>query len=141
MPDVTDLTDHKPYIAAVAAALRSAGISVADFFADTNDAREGAVTLDRPDDPKAITWSEDRGWISGDCNEDGSMSNLRQADALDIVASPAEVVFWVQNGARGSRDIVLYRDVYGEDGEDGEDEELAEIERALAAYLPEARRG
>src|SRR5205807_8795714 len=93
---------HESYIGAVVDALRAAGIAVADWLADPNDPRDGAIQLGEPGDDddfaeeKWIGWDEQSGWMYG-VDKDGrsGLSGIRWAQ-LDVLPEPEAVVAWVR---------------------------------------------
>lgn len=68
------MNDAEPYIAAVAAACRAAGLIVADYGSDDIDPRDGVVDIvlrpgADPDEDyryiRTLGWDEQRGWLIG----------------------------------------------------------------------------
>jgi len=105
---------HEPYIAAVAAALDAAGFPTADFYADPNDPRDGAIKLDlgrqgtiggQPiwrHDEVWIGWQEERGWwlLTEDRRPNGQdPSRFVYGLGVATVAAPRSVVLGVAERA------------------------------------------
>lgn len=121
-PTMTDLypdgrgyhTAHQPYMAAVAAALDTAGLTTTGHYACSNDPRDGAINLDTvaivgavkrvwPHTEVAVCWQEERGWWLLTVDEfdeprwsgkGGWLADVRRVHELDVatIASPVSVV-------------------------------------------------
>ncbi|ARF56631.1 DUF6292 family protein [Streptomyces gilvosporeus] len=78
MPDNTAYVPHAPYIKAVADALDTDGLTVADWNADDNDPRDAYIEFERSvtsaaygaDTEVSLLWMEERGWMVGWGNAD-----------------------------------------------------------------------
>lgn len=103
---------HGPYIAAVAAALESAGFPINWHNADPNDPRDGAIDLDlerqgtidgQPiwsHDEVTVGWTEDRGWFLVTVDDPHGRDNRFVYDlGVPVVASPRSVVLAVAEKA------------------------------------------
>lgn len=103
---------HEAYIKAIADALESTAFAVADWYADPNDPRDGAIQLDLqwatrsdgepiwPHDEVWVGWSEDRGWHVLTI-DDPHGKDRRFVYELDVarVASPTSVALAVAEKA------------------------------------------
>lgn len=139
---------HGPYIQAVAQALDDAGLAVADWHADPNDPRDGAIQLDMnkqgtidghplwPYDEVWVGWQEERGWHLLAINHKDGAEDSRYAHNLHLglVPNPASVVNVVGDKAglalRIPDDGYPYGDFPGHTFED----DNPEFEMALRVY-------
>lgn len=103
---------HEGYIGAVADALTAGGFPAADWHADPNDPRDGAIELDLdrqgtidgkpiwPHDEVWVAWTEDRGWFVLTINDPhGRDSRFVYDLGVERVASPSTVVLAVAEQA------------------------------------------
>jgi hypothetical protein len=103
-------TDHAPYVRAVVGAIERAGLDVDEWYADPNDPRDAAITLDRSatraaygERPVVLGWTEERGWYWGvERLGDGELHQLFDSPMPDVVADPARVAEWAQTVADGT---------------------------------------
>jgi hypothetical protein len=132
MPEIDYHQAHEPYLKAVVIDLDAAGLTVADWFADANDPRDGCITLaerDEDGDEHCIAWHEEKGWFYGTSPEDGN-GEIQGIWWIcdDVLPDPAEVVTAVRQGIAGDFSKATlshgyYRDIDDED-DDGFEERL-----------------
>jgi hypothetical protein len=132
MPEIDYHKAHEPYFKAVVIALDGAGLTVADWFADANDPRDGCITLaerDKDGDERCISWDEEKGWFYGTSPE-GGRGEIQGIWWIcdDVLPDPADVVEAVRQCVAGdyskaSLDHGYYRDIDDED-DDGFEEQL-----------------
>jgi hypothetical protein len=141
--------DAEPYIAAVAEACTRAGLTVADYWSDDIDPRDGAIHLvtdadaDAEEDwekSRTLGWDEERGWMYGEPkNHHGELHNLLWLGS-GALPDPADIAEEARRVIRGelSReecrrliDWTRWRDQEDEDG----------FEEKLAAYAGAAGEG
>src|SRR5690606_18967666 len=129
MPDLDYHDAHGPYIRAVVTALETAGLGVADWFADPDDPRDGCITLAdsaESGDRHFIGWDGTTGSAYGTGAQAVRLAGVRWI-CLDVLPEPSEVVEAVRNCMAGdyseaSQSGAAYRDWSDED--DGFEAEL-----------------
>lgn len=130
---VDDEDLHRPYVDAVARALKSAGLPVGDWWAQPGDVRSGGFGVAESalvGTPLAggslwLGWSEESGWYLT-----ASAADVRGMDVgwsgLAVVCEPGDVVAWVRGVLDGTRALELRRPQLREaDQDDGFTDALA----------------
>lgn len=96
------MSEHEPYLTAVADALRAGGLDVTDVVANPDDPMNGAITVNDPGHrPLVLAWTEESGWYRGREGEGGVLDQLYDSP-LDLLATPDDVVGWVRTVLDGT---------------------------------------
>lgn len=127
---------HRPYIAAVAAALESTGLPSSDWYANANDPLDAGIELEPTAlagsrfegyDDLTLGWTEQSGW-SLNVSRGFPPRGRTFWSGMAVLAEPHEVVTWARGMLDGSEALEVrqphFRDQGAEDG----------FENALARY-------